>query len=174
MKGVSRGDLEAGRGAAPADSCTRHEHPGGSGAPPGTTRSPCREPADAFKAAFEPTLSRKRGPGPIDAANERLRSKVRRRCALRSSSAKRGSAPTRALAWRAERRRASHKDACTIVTDCVFRRAAPFYAKGGNSKPRMRKAHRGKDDACPDEGDVDCRARATHSRRLRARRMLLQ
>ncbi len=30
----------------PAGSCTQHGHPGGTGAPPGTTTSPCQELAD--------------------------------------------------------------------------------------------------------------------------------
>jgi hypothetical protein len=38
--------VTAGRGAAPAGSCTQHGHSGGIGAPPGTTRSPCQELAD--------------------------------------------------------------------------------------------------------------------------------
>jgi len=65
LKGVFMRRMTAGRGAAPAGSCKRkHGHSGGSGAPPGPTKRSRREPADALKAAFELTLSRKRGPGP--------------------------------------------------------------------------------------------------------------
>ncbi len=47
----------------PAGSCTRHEHSGGTGAPPGTTTSPCQELADDLGVALNtqrPNL--KRGP----------------------------------------------------------------------------------------------------------------
>jgi hypothetical protein len=69
LKGASRGVREAGRGAAPAGSCTQHEHSGGIGTPPGTTRSPCQELADdlgialpAFGLLERDSLTGKRGP----------------------------------------------------------------------------------------------------------------
>jgi hypothetical protein len=44
---------EAERGAAPAGSRTQHEHPGGIGAPLGTTRSPRQELADMREHPFD-------------------------------------------------------------------------------------------------------------------------
>ncbi len=47
----------------PAGSCTQHGHSGGTGAPPGTTTSPCQELADDLGVALKtqrPNL--KRGP----------------------------------------------------------------------------------------------------------------
>src|SRR4051794_31739168 len=59
--------LIAGRGAAPADLvATRHS--GGSGAPSGTTRSPCQELADVSRRKSFPTLELKQGPLAGDAA----------------------------------------------------------------------------------------------------------
>ena len=57
---------EAGRGAAPAGLvATRHS--GGSGAPSGTTRSPCQELADVSRRKSFPTLELKQGPVPENA-----------------------------------------------------------------------------------------------------------
>jgi hypothetical protein len=51
--------VEAGRGAAPAGLVTRIRHPGGAGAPPGSTKRPCQELADdrlAYAKRGPPTL----------------------------------------------------------------------------------------------------------------------
>ena len=71
LKGVSRGDLEAGRGAAPAGSCTRHEHSGGSGAPPGPNTRSRREPADRAYGGVRPDRKPEARPGAGDAAMAR-------------------------------------------------------------------------------------------------------
>src|SRR5665809_130159 len=69
--GVSRGDLGAGRGAAPAGSCTRHEHSGGSGVPPGPhTRFP-PEPADRAYGGVRPDRVPEARTGAGDAAMAR-------------------------------------------------------------------------------------------------------
>jgi hypothetical protein len=59
----------------PAGSCTQHEHSGGIGAPPGTTRSPCQELADDLGVALPASgllerdaLTGKRGPMPQTSA----------------------------------------------------------------------------------------------------------
>jgi hypothetical protein len=46
--------MTAGRGTALAGSCTQHEHSGGIGAPPGTTKSPCQELADVLMLRYRP------------------------------------------------------------------------------------------------------------------------
>ena len=46
LRALREASLEAGRGAVPAG-LVATRHPGGAGAPPGTTRSPCQELADA-------------------------------------------------------------------------------------------------------------------------------
>jgi len=46
LRGAIMRPREAGRGAAPAGSATQAKHSGGTGAPPGTTMSPCQELAD--------------------------------------------------------------------------------------------------------------------------------
>ena len=46
LRALREACVEAGRGAAPAG-LVATRHPGGTGAPPGTTRSPCQELADA-------------------------------------------------------------------------------------------------------------------------------
>jgi hypothetical protein len=43
---------EAGRGVAPAGSCTQHGHPGGVGAPPVPITRPCQELADDLDVAL--------------------------------------------------------------------------------------------------------------------------
>ena len=70
LKGVSRGDLEAGRGAAPAGSCTQHGHSGGSGAPPGPNTR-CRELADCAYGGVRADRKSEAGPGAGDAAMAR-------------------------------------------------------------------------------------------------------
>jgi hypothetical protein len=67
LRGVLMRRREAGRGAAPAGSCTQHGHSGGIGAPPGTNRSPCQELTDRPAIAG----NGKRGPVSIDAADWR-------------------------------------------------------------------------------------------------------
>jgi hypothetical protein len=54
---------EAGRGAAPAGSCTQHGHSGGIGAPPATTTSPRQELADDGGVFERPLENRKARPG---------------------------------------------------------------------------------------------------------------
>ena len=68
---LSRGVAKAGRGAAPAGSCTQHEHSGGAGAPPGSTTRPCQELADDLGVPLPASgllerdaLTGKRGPVP--------------------------------------------------------------------------------------------------------------
>jgi len=53
----------AGRGAAPARTCTQHELPGGAGASSGATRSPRQELADI--PAGDSRRCRRRKAGPV-------------------------------------------------------------------------------------------------------------
>jgi len=78
----SRGVVTAGRGAAPAGFSLARKHPGGSGAPPGTTRSPCQELAEICsraQAGQRPIAPRTKKSGTrcrMDAAND-VRSMMR-------------------------------------------------------------------------------------------------
>ena len=121
LKGVSRGDLEAGRGAAPAGSCTRHEHSGGSGAPPGPNTRSRREPADRAYGGVRPDRKPEARPGAGDAAMARRE----------------------ALACRKAR---NHLRTASFGAPSPF--SCP---KGEKSKARMRNTHRGNAESrlCP-------------------------
>src|SRR5581483_4788176 len=111
----------------PAGSCTRHEHSGGTGAPPGTITSPCQELADDLGVALNtqrPNLKR----GPVFAKSPRNEHALTRRghFAMRSSSAARGSALDKSACWRAERRPPPlPKGDAEHHRFCAFRRAIP-------------------------------------------------
>ena len=65
LRGAIMRRREAGRGAAPAG-LVATRHPGGSGAPSGTTRSPCQELADSLRRNSIRPSTDKAGPGAGD------------------------------------------------------------------------------------------------------------
>ena len=95
LRGVLMRRREAGPGCGARGSISQDRHPGGAGAPPGSTTRPCQELADDREvySKRDPSLSR----------GERIRIK-RRDGPAGHLRRKRGPAPLNHRDWRAERR----------------------------------------------------------------------